>query len=138
MSIECYYFLRGEKLPSVSQWQAALNEAGADIVLDDVGDLRTHTGYIPVIYRGQPSGFEWFFGPLEENYCGIAPDGIGDRAHVINCVTHSDMRELVCGLVACAVLSRLADGVFLNDESGQVISAEQALLEARKTESEVI
>ena len=138
MSVECYYFLRDEKLPSVLQWQAALDQAGIDIQLDDVGDLRKHTGYLPAIFRGQPSGFEWFFGPLEENYGGAAPDGIGDRDHVINCVTHSDIRELVCGLIACAVLSGLADGVFLDDESGQVLSADQALLIARETESKVI
>lgn len=34
-------------------------------------------------------------------------DGLDGREHVINCDTHSDMRELLCGFVACSVLLQL-------------------------------
>jgi hypothetical protein len=136
MSVDSFFFVRDDKLPTISQWQAALDRAGVGIVVEEVGDLRKHTGYLPATYRGQPSGFEWFYGPLAENFGGDAPDGLNGREHVINCVTHSDMTELVCGLVACSVLSQVADGLFLDEESGGVVSANQALQMALGIESQ--
>ncbi len=136
MSVDSFFFVRDEKLPTIPQWQAALDGTGVGIVLADVGDLRKHTGYLPATHRGQSSGFEWFYGPLAENFSGDAPDGLNGRGHVINCVTHSDMGELVCGLIACSVLSQVADGLFLDEESGSLISANQALQMALGIESQ--
>jgi hypothetical protein len=53
------------------------------------------------------------------------------RDHVINCLTHSDMRELVCGSVACSVLIQLADGLFLEDESDELLEPAEALEKTR-------
>ena len=135
MSVESYFFVRDEKLPTISQWQSALDATGVSIMLEDIGDLRPHTGYLPATYRGQHSGFEWFYGPLAENFGGEAPDGLGGRRHVINCVTHSDITELVCGLVACSVLSQVADGLFLDEKSGCLASPNHALKIALGIES---
>jgi hypothetical protein len=137
MSVDSFFFLRDDKLPTLSQWQAALDRAGAGIVLDNVGDLRKHTGYLPARYNGHGSGFEWYYGPLADTFGGKPPEGLADRAHVINCVTHSDMRELACGLIACSVLAQVAGGLFLDEESGQVIGADAALAMARRLESEL-
>lgn len=135
MSVNSFFFVHDEKLPTISQWQAALDQSGDGIVFEDVGDLRKHTGYLPATYRGKPSGFEWFYGPLRDTLAGNPPEGLDGRAHVVNCVTHSDMGELVCGLIACAVLSQLADGVFLDEESGGLLGADAALEMARGIES---
>jgi hypothetical protein len=136
MSVESFFFVCDDKLPTIPQWQAALDRAGVGIVLENVGDLRKDMGYLPATYRGRQSGFEWFYGPLAENYSGDVPDGLGAREHVINCVTHSDIGELVCGLVACSVLCQVADGLFLDEESGCLISGNQALQMALGIESE--
>jgi hypothetical protein len=137
MSVESFFFVRDDKLPTIPQWQAALDRAGVDIVLTNVGDLRAHTGYITATHRGHASGFEWFYGPLAENFGGEPPDGLYGREHVVNCVTHSDMRELVCGLVACSVLSQLADGVFLVEESGGLLEPAAALAHALSFEPHI-
>jgi hypothetical protein len=136
MSVDAFFFVCDENLPTVSQWQAALDRAGVGIVLDDVGDLRKHSGRLPAVWRGQPSGFEWFYGPLAEMFGGDAPHGLHGRRHVINCVTHSDMTELVCGLIACSVLAQIADGVFLDDDSGGLVGPNQALEMALGMESQ--
>lgn len=136
MSVDSFFFVRDAKLPTISQWQATLDGAGVSIVLEDVGDLRKHSGYLPAIFRGQQSGFEWFYGPIAENFGGDEPTGLSGREHVVNCVTHSDMTELLCGLIACSVLSQIADGVFLDDGSGCVVSADQALQMALGIESQ--
>lgn len=137
MSVDSFFFVRDGKLPTIPQWQAALNQAGVGILLEDVGDLRTHTGYLPATHRGEPSGFEWFYGPLADNFGGDPPQGLDGREYVINCVTHSDMRELVCGSVACAVLTQLADGMFLDEESGGLLNPEEALNQALAMEPHI-
>jgi hypothetical protein len=43
------------------------------------------------------------------------------------------MRELVCGLVACSVLSQLADGLFLK-ELGELLAPPAALEQALASE----
>jgi hypothetical protein len=60
MSVDSFFFVRDKKLPTVMQWQDALDHAGVGIALEDVGDLRKHTGYIPATHHGQATGFEWF------------------------------------------------------------------------------
>lgn len=135
MSVDSFFFVHDAKLPTISDWQAALEKAGVGIVLEDVGDLRKHTGYLPATHRGHPSGFEWYYGSLEENFGGDPPHGLDGRMHVINCVTQSDMREFVCGSIACAVLLQLADGVFFDEESGGLLDPTAALAQALSVES---
>lgn len=119
MSVDPFFFVRDTELPTIRQWQAALDRAKVDIVLQDVGDLRKHTGYLPATHRGLASGFEWYFGSLADNVGGDHSVDLNGRELVIRCVTHSDLRELICGLLACSILSQLADGLFLDEETGQ-------------------
>lgn len=135
MSVDSFFFIRDFKLPTIPQWQAALNRVGIDIVLEHVGDLRVHTGYLPGTHRGHASGFELYFGSLAGNFGVGPPAGLDGREMVFKCVTHSDLRELICGLIACSVLSQLADGLYLDEETGRVISADAALEMARGLES---
>jgi hypothetical protein len=134
MSVDTFFFVRDAKLPTVPEWQTALDQAGTEIMLEDVGDLRAHTGYLPATHRGHQSGFEWYYGPLAENFGGDPPDGLDGREHVINCVTHSDMRELACALAACSVLAQLADGKFFDEESGCLADPATAMVEAASAE----
>ena len=137
MSVDSFFFVRDDKLPTIQQWQAALDEAGVGIMLEDVGDLRKHSAYLPATHRGQPSGFEWYYGPIAENFGDDPPDGLDGREYVINCVTHSDMRELVCGSVACSVLLQLADGVYFDEDSGNLLDPAEALAQALSMESHI-
>jgi hypothetical protein len=70
MSVDSFFFVRDDKLPTIQQWQTALDQAEVGIVLEDVGDLRTQTGYLPGTHRGNPSGFEWFYWPVADNFDG--------------------------------------------------------------------
>jgi hypothetical protein len=137
MSVESYVFLRDERLPSVADWQQALDRAGTGIVIDPIDDLRRHTGYLPARFNGHESGFEWYYGPAQE-ILGQMPEAIGDRTHAVDFVTHSDMRELICGLVAGAILAKLADGLVLDEESGEFSDGDKALELARRAEAEYL
>ena len=136
MSVDSFFFVRDARLPTISQWQAALDRAGVGIVLENVGEPQ-HSGYLPATHRGHPSGFEWSYGPVAENFGGDPPDGLDGRDHVIDCVTHGDLRELVCGLVACSVLSQLADGVFLDEDAGSLQAPSAALSQALSLEQQI-
>ncbi len=136
MSVDSFFFIRDENLPTIAKWQAALDRASTGIILEDVGDLRTHTGYLPATHRGHESGFEWFYGPISETF-GDPPPGIGNCGHAINCVTHSDLRELACAIISCSILAQLADGQFFDEESEQAAAPEVGIAVGRSIESEL-
>jgi hypothetical protein len=137
MSVNTFFFVRDAKLPTLAEWQVALNLADTGIVLEDVGDLRKHTGYLPAMHRGHHSGFEWYYGPLEEHFDVDSPEGLDGREHVISCVTHSDMRELACGLAACAVLAQMADGKFYDEDTSCLVDPAAAMDEAKSAEEHI-
>ena len=133
MSVDSFVFLQEDRLPTIAEWQGALDEEECGIALERIDDLRKHTGYLPASYRGHQSGFEWFFGPVAE-VVGDKPEAVGNRSHAIDFVTHSDMRELICGMIAGAVLAKLADGLVFDEESGEYIDGNRALEIAKKLE----
>jgi hypothetical protein len=133
MSVDSFVFLHANRLPTISEWQRALDEKQCGIVLESIDDLHTHSGYLPVDYRGHPSGFEWFFGPVADVF-GEKPEAVGDRSHAIDFVTHSDMQELICSMIAGAVLAKLANGLVLDEESGEFINGDEALKIAKQHE----
>ncbi|QEG24849.1 hypothetical protein [Mariniblastus fucicola] len=49
MSVDTFLFVR-EQLPTVSEWQTALDAAGLKVKLDpEVDDLPAFTGYLPAV-----------------------------------------------------------------------------------------
>jgi hypothetical protein len=52
MSVDTFVFIRDENLPTMRQWQAALDRADTGIALESIEDLRVHIGYLPANYRG--------------------------------------------------------------------------------------
>lgn len=138
MSVDTFVFICDDKLPTIKQWQAALERADTGIVLDPaIDDLRTHDGYLPATHQGHDSGFEWLYAPLADGFGGTPPEGLGDRGHVVNFITHSDMRELACAMISGAVLAEIADGLVFDEENESVINGSSALIAARKVESQI-
>jgi hypothetical protein len=121
----------------LTEWQAALDQASTGIVLGSVSDLRRSRGYLPLTYCGHRSGFEWYYGTLARNFTAPLPDGLGDRSHAASFVTHSDLRELICAVMAGAVLASLANGLMFDENTGGVIDGNAALERARRLELKV-
>jgi hypothetical protein len=134
MSVDYFIFVQESCLPTIVEWQRALDDAETGIVLDDVGDLRSHTGYLPARYHGDRSGFEFFFGTAKDVF-GSEPQEVGSRSHAIDFVTHSDMQELMCGMIAGAVLAKVADGLVFDEDSGTFVDGDKALQTAKKAEA---
>ena len=55
-------FLSHRQLPTVDEWQRALDDAGLPLQLDAGVTLTNFMGFLPVRYRGHESGFEYFRG----------------------------------------------------------------------------
>ena len=126
MSVDTLLFVR-EQLPTVNEWQAALDSAGINIKLDpEVDELPAFTGYLPAVFDDQPSGFEFYF-DTAENAFGDRPDATGDRTHVVTFATHSDIRELVCALYAAATLAKITDGLLFDEDSGNFVDSDRIL-----------
>jgi hypothetical protein len=132
MSVNSFLFLRDDQLPTIKQWQEALDLAEADITLGDIDDLRSHSGFFPASYQGAPSGFEWYYDTIEESYGDDLPSEIGDKTHAVTLVTHSDMRELICALIAGGILAKISDGLVLDGETGKLSDGNAWLNEAEE------
>ena len=135
MSIDNLLFLYSNRLPSLKEWQVALDAENIEIIIEDVGDLREYSGYLPVIYKGEPSGFEWYFMTAEEMFPDETPDWLGGRTHAVDLRTFSDMREFYCAMVAGALLGRLANAVAWDDAAQNAVSPETWLQEAEQAKS---
>jgi len=134
MSVDSFVFLRSDRLPTMAQLQHAMDEAEAGIRLEDVGDLRTHTGYWPVLHHGQESGFEWYVEGADD--VGLTlPGDLGERDCTVRFVTHSDLREYVCAATTAAIVAQCSDGLVYDEESEALIDGAAALELAKRVET---
>ena len=115
MSVKVDIFLHEGALPTRDRWQQAIDRRGIKLTLNEF-DTRTHTGYLPVIYEGRPTGFEYEFGSAKE--WGDDLREIGDRARYVRLTLHGETDELDAAMQAAAVLTESFDGLFFNEESG--------------------
>lgn len=137
MSVDTFVFINDARLPTVDQWRAALERASTAIVLDDFGELRTFRGRVPATFDGHATGFEWNYGPIADVFTGPVPDGRGDRDRVVDCVMRGSLREMVCGMLAMAVLAEIGDGLVYDERTSGLISPRAALEYARKLQAEL-
>lgn len=116
MSVTTSVYLDRRNLPTTASWQAAIDTLEIGLALDPEPDTSTHVGYWPATIHGASSGFEFYL----EDRAGSDDDGfpavVGDRDLVVRLVTHSDLDELKCALLAAVALARLADGIIVDDE----------------------
>jgi hypothetical protein len=134
MSVHYWVFLQDHRLPTISEWQHALDAHDTQIVLDQIDNLRSHMGYLPARYCGHPCGFEWFLGLASEAFDEV-PEPIQSRPYLADFVTHSDLRELICSMIAGAVLAQVADGLVLDENSNEFIDGKRALEIAKEAEA---
>jgi hypothetical protein len=71
---------------------------------------------------------------VPEAFGGDVPLEFADRDFVVNLVTHSDVVEQKHPMLAAVALANVADGLILNGETGDVVSSEEMLQEARSIE----
>ena len=117
MSVDLFVFIHDENLPSRDEWQRAIESADIDLVLDEF-EAREHTGFLPAQLRGESTGFEYYCGSVQEMF-GEQPPEIGDRDCVVSFVLHGDTTELNAAMLAAAVLTKHAGGVFYDPQGDE-------------------
>jgi hypothetical protein len=139
MSLDIYVFLSKTRLPSAKTWQAALNDLGTSIVLDDSFDPLHDRGFVPCKFGTAATGFEFLLDASEDllranrqlaNH--VRPDDV--------CAVFTwggDLKECAAAVSAAASLTAVAEGIMYDpqeDERFGVIEAQQC---ARKTVAEI-
>ena len=121
MSISIEVRFATVKLPTPVDWQAAIHVEGFDLELDCDFDPKTHTGFLPARYRGDPAGFEYYCDPLNEDA-------------TVSLKWGGNLREAASGIIAAACLCKLTSGQLLDPQADEVISALSVMDWARREE----
>ena len=129
MSLERDVFLAADRIPTVAAWQAALQQAGIDLILD----LLTHDGFLPLTHEGRATGFELGLRVVDGAEAALA-DG-RDRVAVFQ--WHGDFASAIAAVLAAAVLAALTDGVLYDVEAGVVVPTAEVLSAARAEAAEM-
>jgi hypothetical protein len=120
MSMEFHVLLSNPGLPTIQEWQTAIQAHGFDLVLDTTLNLHTHAGFMPAVYKGQETGFEFDLSPAS----GIADvySEVGDllegRDLCANFRWGNDLSECAAATIAAAVLAIIAEGILYDPQEG--------------------
>jgi hypothetical protein len=139
MSLEQYAFLKRDDVPTVSEWQSAIDEIGFDFKLDP--ELKPHedSGFLPCILEGKESGFEIYYETANETL-KIFPqlkDKIESRDYVISFRWGGDMAECASVLIASIALSKFFNAIIYYANDDMFYTTEELITEANVALSEV-
>lgn len=122
MSIETRVIFERARLPTAAEWADAIVQAGYPLELDREFDPATFSGFLPCVYQGDESGFEYFFGEAADALPGD-PSALAERNAAAFFITHSDVTDLATATIAASVLAALTDGVLFDCEGGELVEA---------------
>jgi len=126
MSVELIVYLRREQLPTSDNWQQAIVADGIHLQLEQL-DTGTQTGFWPVKLDGADCGFEYSFNRIDADEPEEILETIGDRDHRATFVIHSSMNDCRAASFAASVLAKIANGVFSDPQSGELIDGVDAV-----------
>jgi hypothetical protein len=132
-------FLSRSRVPTVADWNAALQREGLDVIIDPFS-LLSEDGYRPAFLKGEESGFEWYLSEVSESE--ETPD-YPFKAFVRNCDLRAQLcftsqaNEEVVSAIAGAVLAKLSGGYYWDPETDErFFQNEEAIAVARKVATE--
>jgi hypothetical protein len=107
-------------LPTRAVWQAAIDAENVKLALDEF-DPRDLDGFLPCRLDGLECGFEYYFGPLEEQDEELRAQ-ITDCDRVVTLILHGgQMRDLKAAMYAAAALTEVSGGVFYDPQGDQSV-----------------
>lgn len=135
MSMELHVLLKDDKLPTAEQWQRGLREAGFDLALDSSLSVRENSGFIPVVYEGKDTGFEFHVYPASDT-TDTYPEAKAQAPDLdlsANFRWGGDFVEMSAAIVASAILTKLTDGVCFDPQEGTFANGDEAVALAKDT-----
>lgn len=138
MSLGHAVFLKKSKMPSPGEWAAEIRRQGFELSFEPF-DVKIFSGFLPCMYRGRASGFEYFY---ERVVDAELEDDVRRRASgfdvMVTLVTHSSPEHHTCALIASAVLTKLTGGRHWHHESNEFGTAAELLAWARDEDSNAL
>ena len=126
MSIEISVYIRPDKMVTPKQWKDAIVELGYDMQLDDDIDIKGFSGFLPVIHKGNSSGFEYYYDELDQE--DIRKMELPSDFNIaITLRTGSDFEELACSSVAVAALCHATEGIIYEPEEAIYINHNECI-----------
>ena len=134
MSLDLHIFMHDARIPSRESWQQAIEQLGFQTILDETLDVKQQTGFVPAIYAGHSTGFEFTLEPAEDvlsHYSHIL-NRVGDREMCATFKWGEALMEMAAALSAAATLTQFSDGIYYNPQDDVVYSAEEAVEATRR------
>lgn len=132
MAVYLDVFLEQSRLPTCLVWAESISEEGFSFKFPQLVDLTKHTGYLPVMFHDEESGFEFSISTLNE--ANDAPDEVRTLQPAVDAVAgfrFSEVNECDAATVAAAVLAHLTNGVFFDPQDGRVVQGSETVAEVR-------
>lgn len=134
MAIELHVFLESGKVPTQDDWQQAITSMGFPATIHALFNPRSHTGFQPVTYGGQSTGFEFYLEPANEiigSYPHVS-DRLGKRDVCATFRWGGDLNEMSAALAVAAALTKLADGIYYYPHDDLLYGADEAVQVTKK------
>jgi hypothetical protein len=125
--------MRRDRVPSLSQLQAAIDATGFPLVLGTFYQPFESSGFHPCKIRDSNSGFEILWQPIEEihNAWPKLRETLQDRDACLTFTWHGEMAECASVLIVSAALARAFDAVVFYQDDEIVYTADQLTGEAK-------
>ncbi len=135
MANEQFAFIERAKVPSASQWQAAIDAAGFDLKLDPSLEPFEHSGFLPCTLFGADSGVETYYDPASEVISDpdLLNELYGGRDFCIRFRWGGSFREAACAMILSYSLAKSCGAVVSYEGDAPYVS-----LEALRTDTEEI
>ena len=113
MANEQFAFIDKNKVPSPSQWQQAIDDAGYDLQVDDGLVPFSHSGFLPCVLLGAKTGVETYYNRVRDAFpdSGVVNEVAGGRDFVISFRWGGDFREAACAMVLSFALASSFDAI---------------------------
>lgn len=136
MSVDLQVILDPSRMPTPTEWAAAVRASGFEADLDTDFDPATFSGFLPCLYKGKEAGFEYYRGtldPQEQVKRGV-------QAHQSCCVTfstRSNYREFATSMICAAVLASRSNGMLIDADGTTLVPAGHEVEWARDGEQSI-
>ncbi len=139
MSMEVHVFLEKRRLPAVEQWQASLKSNSIDITFLSGSPIMQQSGFLPVLYKGEETGFELSVSSAKEIVQAYQHIGkvVGERDLSVNFAWGGDLQECIAAIASSAVLTFLTDGIFYDPQEDKYYLKESVLSIAKQTVADI-
>lgn len=139
MANEQYAFITKSSVPTLPQWQKAVDEAGFDLKIDESLVVLEHSGFLPCVLLGKQSGVEVYYTSVSELFDdpSIAEELAGGRDYCISFRWGGDFEEASCAMILSYALAASFEAVisYEGDSSYDTLDSLRKETEAMLEES---